>query len=153
MKKRIIPVFLLTLCLMSLFCACGLFPDSTEFATEADNKVKVYLDYMAEQNVDAMYDMLYPGTVERDSFEKINEQMAEYCPLTKDYQINRTSYNVHSQFGNEKRKTVQSVFDLTFDEKEYVLITVYTIAGEECGFTKFQVITRAEYEAANKQTI
>ena len=149
MKKVTAALLLLLLLLLS---ACGKV--NTEAFDIANQKTQEYVELMAKHDTDGTYAMLYPGGIDRDSYETICAQSEEYCPITPDYALEMQQYDIYSKLGDkeDKRDIVSVMYQLRFDGKTYYISVVYQITEEEQGFTSFHIMNEQDFAAANKQS-
>lgn len=148
-RVSVLKCLLIFLLLLSL-SAC--VPKNDENLEKAEAKVQQMLEYQKAGSVEDTYALIYPGIADSETYSDLFQRICEYCPLEDGFTIERTGYDVYNRVGSTPKSIVALSYTLMNNGTEYLISATYQAdeAGE--GFTNFQIISRAEYNALSAQS-
>ena len=135
MKKTIDVILLLLLVLVLEIGLTGCMELDTE---PLDQQVRALLDCCARQDMDGAYALMYPGSVDRDSFRESFERLAEEYPVSGEYSLTLQNYHKNTMLGTKKEVVETAQYLLELGEQSYEIAVEYHSDGDGSGFTNIQ---------------
>jgi hypothetical protein len=135
MKKRIT----LILCIL-LVLALGIgMTGCMEVDTEPlDQQVRTLLDCCARQDMDGAWALMYPGSVDRDSFRESFERLTEECPVSGEYSLTLQNYHKNTMLGTKKEVVETAQYLLELGDQSFEIAVELHSDANGSGFTNIQ---------------
>lgn len=151
-RKSIMKCLLIVLTMALLFALSACSGKNDTALPTAEEKVQQMLECQKQGDAAGAYALLYPGIVDLETYTGVFQQICEYCPLTDGFTTERTGYDVFNRVGSSPKAIVNLSYTLVNDGTEYLISAAYQTDSEGEGFTRFQLISRADYDAAANQS-
>ena len=143
--KRCIITILLSVLLVSCLAGCTIANPSL-----LNEKVVAMIDYTVQQDTENGYAMLYPGVSDADTYRSTAKQIYEYFPVTAGYTWELQQWHI-TQGINNSASVYEGQYKVEFDGKLFYVIAIWRSDSDEEGFTRFQVASEEDWNAANSK--
>ncbi len=138
------------LLLAAIYVICLAACSSKAEPTLLNEKVTAMIDLDASHDAEGAYAMLYPGVTDRETFCSTAEKMYEYFPVTAGYswKLGQWEYTKGLSNGSE---VYEGQYEVSFDERVFLIHAVWRSDEGGSGFTRFQVVSREDWLAAQSK--
>ena len=130
-----------------VFCLAGC---SKADLTLLNEKTVAMLDLSVERDTEGRFSMIYPGVTDIESYRSTAEMMDEYFPITSGYTWKRLEWHITTDL-SKSSKFYDGLYQVVFDENVFYLYATWRADRDGEGFTNFQIVNEAEWEAAQNK--
>jgi len=140
-KKALIVLMVAAILLTS---SCGAVKETSDFMK---GKTSEFLDCIIRHDLDGLYALCYPDSVERGQLEEFEKQFFDYCPVAEGYELSTEGIKVNKTVGTNSADTITADYKLTFNGEVYYINAEYVKTSGGEGFKAFWVSSEEDHKA------